>query len=215
MPTGRSEPAPPVVDADLPAVSADFAGEFELDSVRVDGGECAGAVGEGTITAAVVERVDLSNAKLDRLTLANTVLRNVELSNASVQQVVARRVELRTCRAIGLRLSFEHATDLSIVDCRLDYATLHVEKVKGVAVFAGCSFREATISGDLSNIRFADCDFVDTEFRARRAANCDFRTSRFAGAKGLLSLRGATIGPDQAITIAGLIAAEAGLIVAG
>jgi hypothetical protein len=62
---------------------------------------------------------------------------------------------------------------------------------------------------------FADCDFIETEFRATRAAGCDLRSSRFAGARGLLSLRGATISPDQAVAVSGLIAAEAGLVVAG
>ncbi|HEV2782387.1 MAG TPA: pentapeptide repeat-containing protein [Actinophytocola sp.] len=171
--------------------------------------------GEGTISTAIVERVDLSGAKLGPLTLTDVVLRSVELSNASLQQVVARRVELRTCRAMGLRLSLELATDLVVEDCRLDYGLLHIEKVKGVAVFLGCSFREATISGDLSNVVFADCDFIDTEFRATRASNCDLRTSRFTTARGLLSLRGATIGPEQAVAVSNLIAAEAGLIVEG
>lgn len=206
-------PTPPDVDDEWPIAGADLAGEFELDSVRVDGGVHAEVVGEGTISNAVLERMDLSGAKLGPLTLANAVLRNVELSNASLQRVVARRVELLTSRAIGLRLSVELAMDLSIQDCRLDYATLHLEKAKGIAVFQGCTFREATISGDLSNTVFQDCDFTDTEFRVTRATKCDLRTSRFTSARGLLSLRGATISPEQAVAISGIIAAEAGLIV--
>lgn len=83
-----------------------------------------------------------------------------------------------------------------------------------MAVFSGCTFREATISGDLSNVVFADCDFVETEFRVTRAAKCDLRGSRFTDARGLLSLRGAMISPDQAVAISGSIAREAGLIVA-
>lgn len=112
-----------------------------------------------------------------------------------------------------MRLSVDHASDLSIVDCRFDYATIHLEKVKDVAVFTGCSFREATISGNLSNVLFLDCDFVDTEFRATRAAKCDLRSSRLTSARGLLTLRGATISTDQAVSISALIATEAGLIV--
>jgi uncharacterized protein YjbI with pentapeptide repeats len=206
-------PAAPDIDDDVTEARADFDGEFEFDTVRIEGGDQTNAVGEGTINTAIVERVDLTQAKLGPLTLANVLLRNVELSNASLQRVVARRTAIRASRAIGLKLSLDLAMDLSVEDCRLDYAILNVEKVKGVAVFRGCTFREATISGDLSNVRFQDCDFVETEFRVTRAAKCDLRSSRIDSSKGLLSLRGAMISPEQAVAISGMIAAEAGLIV--
>lgn len=191
-----------------------FDGEFEHDSVTVEGGEHQGAVGDGRIEDSTLRNVDLSEAKLGPLTLAGSTLQGVDLSNASLQQVVGRRTTLQSCRAIGLKLSLELATELSFEDCRLDYAVLHVEKVKGWVRFSGCSFREAVITGDFSNVRFQDCDFVDTEFRAGRATKCDFRGSRLTSAKGLLSLRGATISAEQAVSVSLLIAAEAGLIVA-
>jgi uncharacterized protein YjbI with pentapeptide repeats len=192
-----------------------LAAELEVDGATVEGGDYGGLVAEGNIAGSVLRDVDLSGAKIGPVTLVDVVGRNVDLSNASLQQVVARRLELTDCRAIGVRLSFDHASDVSIVDCRLDYATIHVETVKGVAVFSGCSFREATISGDLSNTVFQDCDFVGTEFRVRRAAKCELRTSRLAEARGLLTLKGATISMEQAVAMSAVIAAEAGLIVSG
>ena len=202
----------PVIDDELGAGELD--GELELQGVRLEGGEHGGLVGEGTIEGSVLNGVDLSAAKLNPLTLSDTRLRQVDLSNASLQQVVARRTELRSCRAIGVRLSLDLAADLSIVDCRLDYASIHVEKVKGIAVFERCSFREATISGDLSNTIFLDCDFASTEFRVRKATRCDLRTSRLNDARGLLTLKGATISTEQVVGASAMIASEAGLIVA-
>jgi uncharacterized protein YjbI with pentapeptide repeats len=199
---------------DIPGTTATLDTELDLDEVLVDGGDYTGLVAEGTIAGSVIRNADLSAAKLGPLTLSNVELHQVDLSNASLQRLTVRRSQWRTCRAIGLRLSIDHASDLSISDCRLDYASIRLERVKGSAVFTGCSFREATISGDLSNTRFIDCDFADTEFRATRATKCDLRSSRLTSARGLLSLRGATITPDQAVAISTLIAAEAGLIVA-
>lgn len=193
---------------------AALGGEFELRAALVDGGDHAGLVGEGTIEGSVLSNVDLSGAKLGPLTLSDVSMRQVDLSNASLQQVVARRTEWETCRAIGVRLSVELAADLSIVDCRLDYSTVHLEKVKGAAVFERCTFREATISGDVSNTLFLDCDFAGTEFRVRKATKCDLRTSRLSGARGLLTLKGATISMEQAVGVSAMIASEAGLIVA-
>lgn len=213
---GRTIHVPAVDPDDLrPAGPDALTDEFDLDSVLIDGGDASGSAGDGTLSTALLRQVNLAGAKLGPVTLADTVLSGVDLSNASLQRITARRTELRTCRGIGLRLSIEQATDLAVTDCRLDYATLHIERVKGVAVFTGCSFRETTISGNLSDVLFQDCEFTDTEFRATRATRCDLRTSRFTSARGLLSLRGAMISPDQTVAIAALIAAEAGLIVSG
>jgi uncharacterized protein YjbI with pentapeptide repeats len=211
---GRSIRGPSADTDDLANQPANFAGEFDIDSALVNGGDQTKVVGEGDIEKSVVTQVDMSGATLGPLRLSNSVLRDVDLSNASMQQLVLRRTEWIRCRAIGLRLSIELATDFYVEDCRLDFATVHIEKVKGAAAFIGCSFREATIRGDLSDVLFLDCDFVATEFRASRADRCDLRGSRFAGGRGLLTLRGATISSDQVVSICTLIAAEAGLRVA-
>ncbi|MGH3867609.1 MAG: pentapeptide repeat-containing protein [Pseudonocardiaceae bacterium] len=172
---------------------AGFEGEFDCEYSLVDAGEQAGVTGEGAVVHSVVRRVDLSNA--------------------SVQRVTARRVEMLRCRMIGLRLSIEQASDLYVEGCRLDFAVIHIEKVKGVAAFIGCSFRETVISGCLSGVVFLDCDFADTEFEAVSAKGCDLRMSRLAGARGMLSLRGALITAEQAVSVADRLAVEAGLIV--
>jgi uncharacterized protein YjbI with pentapeptide repeats len=117
------------------------------------------------------------------------------------------------CRGIGLRLTVKHAGDVYAYDSRLDYAVVEVGRVKGLAVFDGCSFREAVISGDLSGVVFSDCDLTGTEFAASRAQGCDLRGSRLGAARGLLSLRGAKISADQAVDVADALAAEAGLVV--
>jgi hypothetical protein len=80
-------------------------------------------------------------------------------------------------------------------------------------VFERCSFRQATIAGNLSNTVFLDCDFDGAQFAARGAKGCDLRTSALLGAHGMQSLAGAAISADQAVAIARVLAAEAGLVV--
>lgn len=190
-----------------------FKGEFDLEYSLVDAGEQAGVTGEGSIAHSVVCRVDLSGSRLGPVTLTDTTLEDVDLSNASVQRVTARRVEMLRCRGIGLQLSVEQASDLYVEGCRLDFAAIHIEKVKGIAAFVGCSFREAEISGFPSGVVFLDCDFANTEFAAANAKGCDLRMSRLVGARGLLGPRGALITADQAASVADQLAVEAGLIV--
>ncbi|HEX7661033.1 MAG TPA: pentapeptide repeat-containing protein [Pseudonocardiaceae bacterium] len=204
----------PALDKDgLRRQTADFAGAFDLDAALVADGEDTDVSGEGSITHSLLRKLNLSGANLGSLYLMDTVLEDVDLSNASVQRTNANRVELLRCRAIGLRLSLQQAADLYVDDCRIDFATIRIMKIKKIAVFAGCSFRETTIAGDLSNAVFADCDLTETEFAATGANACDLRGCRLEGARGLHTLRGAIISREQAISVADQLATEIGLVI--
>ncbi|GAA0522097.1 hypothetical protein GCM10011581_34700 [Saccharopolyspora subtropica] len=155
--------------------------------------------------------VDLSGTKFSPLEFSDVRFEDVELSNAPWHGVRARRTEIVRSRTVGFRLSLASANDVHVDGCRLDYASIHVESVKGAPVFHSCTFREATISGGLSNVVFSDCSLDGVEFEATKAAGCDLTTSRIAGARGLLGPRGARIAAEQAASAAIIIATEAGL----
>ena len=188
-------------------------GEFEHELVRFEGGAQAEARGAGSMAESVLDGVDLSGARLGPLMLTDVVLTQVDLSGAVLHEVTARRVELVRCRAMGVRLEFAQVADVYAEGCRFDYGSLHVQRAKGRAAWRECTFREATITGDLSDAVFLDCDFAGAEFDTALAKGCDLRSSRLVGARGLLSLRGARITADQAVSVADQLAAEAGLIV--
>lgn len=206
----------PAVERDgLESEPGVFRGDFDFDSVHLDGGDQNGVRGGGEIARSLVSDVSLANSRLDRLTLSDVVLEGVDLSNAAIRELSARRVEILGCRAIGLGVAIASATDLYVENARFDYASVTVERAKGLTVFSGCSFRETVFSGDLSRLSFVDCEFSGTEFAAISAVDCDLRGSRLSGVRGLLTLRGAKITAEQAVSVAGILAAESGLSVVG
>jgi uncharacterized protein YjbI with pentapeptide repeats len=188
-------------------------GEFNVDQLYVRGGNSSGSQGQGFITHSIVSDMDLTGATLCPLVVSDARLRGVDLSNTSIQEAALRRVEWLHGRAIGLRLSADRLEDVYIEGVGLDYATIHIERVKAVVVFRSCSFREVEISGDLSDVVFDECELTGVQFAARTARGADLRTSRLDGAHGLLSLCGAEITSEQALSIADQLAAEAGLSV--
>lgn len=203
----------PVLDAEqLTTGPADLTGEFEHELVRVDGGDQSEVDGGGSLAGCTLTGVELGGATLHPLTMDDVRLEQIELSNTVLREVVARRVELVRCRCVGLRLDLRQVTDLYVEGCRFDYATLRVTQVKGRVAFRECTFREATLYGALTDMIFVDCDFTGTTFDAvGGATGCDLRSSRLVGATGLLTLRGALISADQAVSIADRLATEAGL----
>lgn len=160
-----------------------------------------------------LDGVDLAGTQRSPLTVVDSVLRRCDLSAAVWQGVSLRQVELLECRALGLRLSVELGQDVYLQDCRLDSATLRITRVRGLVVFDGCTFADAVVGGDLSAVVFTDCSFDNAEFAATSAEGCDLRGSRLAGARGLLTLRGARITTDQSLTIAPRLASESGFTV--
>ncbi|HUQ56002.1 pentapeptide repeat-containing protein [Lentzea sp.] len=212
---GKTIQRPWIEEEDLVDEVAAFRGDFEIETARVQWGDQSGVAGEGSVSVALVSDVDLSESRLAPLELSDVRFEEVNLANAVLTDVTARRVDFLRCQAIGLRVSFVQASDIYAEDCRFDYATFRIDQVKNAVVFRRCSFREAVLVGDLSNVVFDECEMSRVEFDATRAGGCDFTTSRLSDVSGLLTLRGARIEAVQAGSLGAQFAKEAGLTVAG
>lgn len=181
------------------------------ETVQLDEQQLRTAIADGQLDSAMTNGADLAETRAEPLELVDVQLTETELSNARWRRLLARRVELLDCRAIGLRLDLERVTDLRAVRCRFDYAHLHIEQAKGPVRFEGCSMRETVITGDLRTTVFDDCLLAGTEFRAERATGCDLRGCDISAIRGLLSLRGAVLEAPQVFAAAVPIARAAGL----
>lgn len=210
---GKTIQRPNIEDEDLTGGTPVFQGEFDFRAALLIDAAQEGVHGEGSLSTVLVKSVDLSKSRIAPLNLSDVRFEGVNLSNAALSETTARRVEVQRCQAIGLQVGFVQAQDVYAEDCRFDYATLRFDQVKNAVVFRRCSFRETVLAGDLSNVVFDDCELVETEFEATRAGGCDLTESRLTGVRGLLTLRGARIGADQASSLAGQIVSEAGLTV--
>ncbi|RZS43196.1 hypothetical protein EV193_102175 [Herbihabitans rhizosphaerae] len=203
----------PIDVEDLPSSDLSLSGPFVYSDCQAEDVDQSAVVGQGSLHHVVVSQSSLAESRFTELELSDVALRHVAVSNASWEQASARRVEVVGCQAIGLRLGLVKAEDLYLEDCKLDYARVDVERQRGVVVFHRCTFREATLGGDLSGMVFSECEFAGAEFQARRAVDCDMTSSRLVGASGLLTLAGASITEDQAVTLAGQLAAEVGFVI--
>lgn len=173
-------------------------------------GEHGGLHGGGEIAESLLDGADLAGTRFDPLTLTDVRIRRGDLSNAAWEGLTARRVAVDGCRSVGWRVIVDFAEDLLVQGCRWDHGGLYVSRTRGAVVFRDCSFAGTTLRGDLSRVVFDGCDLAGAEFAASAAAGCDLRSSRLAGARGLLTLKGARISTDQLIEIAGILAVEAG-----
>lgn len=205
-----NDPRPPDLDeAGLEPLPEPLDHELDVYRHRISG-EHAGLRGGGEVAESLLDGADLAGSRLDPLTLTDVRIRRGDLSNAVWEHVTARRVAVEGCRSVGWRVIVDFAEDLLVEGCRWDHGGIFVTRTRGAVVFRECTFAGTTLRGDLSRVRFDSCDLAGAEFNANAAAGCDLRSSRLAGARGLLTLKGARIGTDQLIDVAGLLAVEAG-----
>lgn len=213
LPNGARMQRPALDSEDLDEGELLLKGEFAERELRSDGGTQAGVTGEGSLVRVWCTGLDASETRLRSVELFDVRFDQADLSNAEWQQVTARRLEVRRCRATGFKVGLVSAQDVVFEDCRLDYALIQVTKAAGSVVFVGSSLRSARLVGDLSGAVFIGCDLDGAEFEATKASDCDLRGCDLAGAHGILSLRGAIIDSTQAASAAVTLATEAGLVV--
>jgi uncharacterized protein YjbI with pentapeptide repeats len=205
---------PSIEDDDLESATAGLKGEFAFEEVSVEGGEFSGTAGEGRLTRSVFTDVDVSETVVEPIALADVRFSGCVLSNARWSGVDARRVEVLKSQLVGWRVEFDLAQDVYVGDSRADFASFDFASVKGLVVFERCRFKEAEFAGNLSRAVFLECDLAEADFSGvTDARGLDVRESRLAGAKGLLSLRGARVTGDQVLQVADDLAREVGLAV--
>jgi uncharacterized protein YjbI with pentapeptide repeats len=205
-----SVPREPEIDESILEPSGlDLDPDLDVYRARVTG-EHTGLAGSGEIVESVLDGAELSGCRFDPLSMTDVRIVRGDLSNAVFEGLTARRVAIEGCRAVGWRVIADFAEDLLVQGCRWEHGGLFLNRSRGAIVFRDCTFAGTAIRGDLSRVVFDSCDLADAEFAASTAAGCDLRSSRLAGATGLLTLRGAKISSDQLVDIAGLLAVEAG-----
>lgn len=127
----------------------------------------------------------------ERARLVDVELVRCDLSGCDFCESVWQRVKLVDCRASAIELPQANLRDVTFVDCKLDDANFRLAKLQRVR------FDASVLAGaDMSN---AKCAAVD------------LRGARLDGLRGVASLAGATIGPDQLVGLAPALAQALGL----
>jgi uncharacterized protein YjbI with pentapeptide repeats len=128
------------------------------------------------------------------------------LAGADWENAQMSRVMLEECGMVGGRFFDATFDDLIVRDSNCDM-TMFLKARFSRTCFERCTFRRASFEGaDLSGVVFSECDLTGADFNNARLAETDLRGSRVEGISAeARDLRGAVIGPDQAINLVGLL----------
>jgi uncharacterized protein YjbI with pentapeptide repeats len=197
--------------------------EPAADPALDDGEEWQGLAVTGDLSGRVAARVDISGcriagasfvaAELPHLRLRDVVLEDCDLAGAVLDDVVARRVELRRCRLTGLVASRSRWQDVAFVDCHLDDATFR-RVMWERAELIGCRLRRADLTGSrFTASALLRCDLTGAVLSEATMAGTRLHGSTVEELVGAEGLRGVVIGRDQVVAVGAALLAGAGVLV--
>jgi uncharacterized protein YjbI with pentapeptide repeats len=162
-------------------------------------------------------RCKLAGSDLDKLILVDTELNQCDVANARWSDAVVTRLAITSSRLTGFAgpgMSLQHAT---IRDSVLDFGSFRFAKFVKVE-FSDCRLQNADfVSADLSGTVFRGCALTGAEFSQVKATGAVFVDCGWEGARGLVSLSGATVAassPIDTLTFTSAVTAASGITLA-
>ncbi len=209
-----SAPEPPAGDGvvELSTLSS----REEWEDARIEGADLVGErIEHLRLDRCTVARTALTTAQLPGLALVDVSFTDCELSGAGLHEASLLRVELRNCRLAGVDLSGARLRDVRLVECKLDGANLRFLIAERVEL-QGCSavdadFTEATLTG----VAFDRCDLRQADFTKASMAGTRLAGSKLDAVRGVATMRGAIVAPEQVIPLALSLLGGVGLEIEG
>jgi uncharacterized protein YjbI with pentapeptide repeats len=214
--TAFRAPAEPTLPADL--VPTDLATLGLTDETRLESLELTGVLPAGTVArSATIEdcrlRGSLAGARLHDLHLHDCEASHADLANVDLRGSALTRLALRLCRATGAQLVEATIRDVTLTDCRLDFAVLALARLDRVT-FRGCDLREASLEeAQLRDVRFEDCDLSRAMLGQAQLQRVELHGCRLDGLRSIADLRGAAMPWPDIVALAGAFASAAGVAV--
>jgi uncharacterized protein YjbI with pentapeptide repeats len=188
--------------------------EFAPAPAAVEGGELWDCV-EADAEVRVPERVadlriqesrwvggNLAGVRFTGLECRDVEFVHCDLSGARLEEAVLRRVVFTDCRLTGTAFDGAQLTDVRVTDSTADLAGFRMAKARFLLVentsLHGADFYEL----DAEHCALLGCDLAEANVDAARLRETDLHGSTVDDIRGVLSLRGARIGPDQIIPLA-------------
>jgi uncharacterized protein YjbI with pentapeptide repeats len=167
----------------------------EVTRTRVIGGKHAG--------------LSLAGARLTDVELVRCDLAGCDFSEAKLT-----RVAFVDCRGTALEAGQSQWRDVTVVDSVMPDANLRLSTFVAVRFETSSLVAAEFIAARLDNVTFVSTDLSRADFANASCTSVDLRGARLDDVKGVGSLAGASILPDQALGLAPALALALGIAIA-
>jgi uncharacterized protein YjbI with pentapeptide repeats len=166
------------------------------------------------IDACKVERCLLAGRPMQHLKIWDSILVGSDMSACRAFEASIVRSEFLGCRLSGTQWGEGTLTDVTFQQCKLNLLSFRRCTLERV-VFQNCVLNEADFIGArLTDVTFIDCELIKTDFSRVHCNRVDMTRNDLGSIRGVTSLKHVRIAPEQMVTLAPLLCAEVGFIVA-
>ena len=198
---------PPLTPADLGDLHA--GDELSLSGVELHGGETGAR--RIRLIECELRGVTISGPHAPGMALRDVIGRDCAMANVDAPDAQWSRVELATCRLVGLSLTRAELRDVRIADSTLQLASFAGARIRD-AVFTGVNLTDTSFMGTrLQGVVFDRCTLSGTDFRDARLDGCAIRGASLDEVLGVESLRGVRMPWPDVLASAGALAAALGI----
>lgn len=158
-----------------------------------------------------VEQCNLVGSNAPTMHLWDSILVRSDLSANKLFDSGWLRSELLGCRCTGLQLGESNLKDVSFQNCKLNMVSFRKCNLERV-VFENCILDDADFNGaKLTDVTFIRCEMNKTDFSGVTCTRVDLTQTTIDSIRGVTSLHGVRILPEQTISLAPLLCADLGI----
>jgi uncharacterized protein YjbI with pentapeptide repeats len=185
--------------------------DSSLEQVSITG-DAAGSIAKNLrLDEALLERVNLMEAKLEKMGLSDVIIKGCDLSAARAPESSWVRTHVWGGRVSGIDLSRSTLKDVTFEDCKMDMANFRYARLARVR-FVSCMLTDADFQGaELHDVIFEDCHLERVEFSAARLKNVNASGSQLINLRGWRSLKGLMLDSAQLMDVAPQMALALGI----
>ncbi len=192
--------------------AAQLQSDITLEQVRLTDFEATSLIARSlAFDEAIFEKVTLTQAKLEKLSIGDAELTTCNLSAVDCNNASCIRVCFKDCRLTGIDFSRSTLKDVLFDTCKLDMANFRFSKLNRVT-FRNCVLDEADFQeAELHEVSFALSHLSRVELTHAKLTKVDARSATLHDLRGWSYLHGLIIDGTQLIAIAPELAAELGI----
>jgi uncharacterized protein YjbI with pentapeptide repeats len=154
---------------------------------------------------------DLAGRHLTGFQCRDTRFENCDLSGLVLDGASLTRVSFAGCRMTGIVLAGATLQDVRVDGSPAELANLRMTRARYLFIEDSSLRRVEFYQASIGDSALLDCDLTGADFTGCRVSNLDLHGSVLDDLHAALSLRGATISPDQAIALTPSLLADAGI----
>ena len=185
-----------------------------LSGLAIDHQDITGITAKSAVlNESKVVTCSFAQAKIEKLQVRDCTFEHCDFTACVLADSSWHAVEISESRCSGMQMQTSALKNVVFKNSKVDFTNFRYAHLENI-IFENCTLTELDLySAALKNVSFIRCTIDNVEFSEAKLQNVDLSSAYIVNLKGIRSLRGAHISPEQLLQLAPYFAQELGILV--